>query len=169
MGRGANPKLDRKEPLARFNVLRARDPDELRERLAPLYADRQQLYGLAHRQVSDVGALASPAGDRVHWRELGQTMTIEMLAPATETSARSLFATFRNSRGCSPMAYLRSVRLVRAREILSSPTSDTSVYAIAAKCGFISPNHFGKKYVSRFGASPSITLKRGKRELTRKR
>jgi hypothetical protein len=29
-----------KEPLARFAAVRTRDPDELRERLAPLYAVR---------------------------------------------------------------------------------------------------------------------------------
>ena len=100
------------------------------------------------------------AGDK---QDLTPDDVIAMLAAATETSARSLFATFRNSRGCSPMAYLRSVRLLRAREILSSSASDTSVSAIAAKCGFVSPSHFAKKYVGRFGESPSATLKRGKK------
>jgi transcriptional regulator GlxA family with amidase domain len=96
-------------------------------------------------------------------------ITVDLLASVTETSARSLFATFRNSRGCSPMAYLRSVRLLRAREILSSPVSDMSVSATAAKCGFVSPSHFAKKYVGRFGESPSVTLKRGKQGVSSRR
>jgi AraC-like DNA-binding protein len=337
MGRRANPKLDRNEPLSRFNVLRARDPDELRERLAPLYAvtkldlprskvrfdavlNHHQLRdiglsygrygspvqitmsntdfytqgfgvggygeaitdGILYRITSGQGGAAGPGAtalldyqagfehvflkispDALH-RKLAALLgnpvgcplklrgeydkaalgaqyrflrfviseidrsedrlpalllaefeealiaaylyanlnnytdlltgkclasapwqvqraieyidanwdkptTIEILASATETSDRSLFATFRTSRGCSPMAYLRSVRLRRAREILSSPASDTSVAAIAAKCGFLSPSHFAKKYVGRFGESPSVTLKRGKQGVSSRR
>ena len=38
MGSLAIRVLDRSAPLGRFNVLRTRDPDELRAQLAPLYA-----------------------------------------------------------------------------------------------------------------------------------
>jgi AraC-like DNA-binding protein len=91
-----------------------------------------------------------------------QPLTVEALAAATETSARSLFATFRKSRGCSPMAYVRHIRLLRARDILSQPTSDTSVASVASRCGFNNQGHFAKKYFVRFGELPSETLKRAK-------
>jgi AraC-like DNA-binding protein len=90
-------------------------------------------------------------------------ITIESLASATETSARSLFATFKKDRGCSPMTYVKYVRLMRAREILLDGSAETSVSSVARKCGFRNPGHFAKNYSIRFGELPSETLKRAKR------
>jgi AraC-like DNA-binding protein len=92
-----------------------------------------------------------------------QPLTIEALAEATESSARSLFATFRKSRGCSPMAFVRHVRLLRAKEILELAAPGTSVSSVASRCGFQSAGHFAKKYSNVFGELPSETLKRGRR------
>jgi AraC-like DNA-binding protein len=91
-----------------------------------------------------------------------RSLTVEALAAATGTSVRSLFLTFRKSRGCSPMAYVRNVRLERAREILSKPTFETSIAAVATRCGFHNQSHFAKRYLARYGELPSATLKRGK-------
>jgi AraC-like DNA-binding protein len=95
-----------------------------------------------------------------HW---DQPITIEALAAVTESSGRSLFATFRKSRGCSPMAFVRHFRLLRAKEILSFAAPETSVSSVASRCGFESPGHFAKKYSNLFGELPSETLKRGRR------
>jgi AraC-like DNA-binding protein len=95
-----------------------------------------------------------------HW---DQPITIEALASATDSSARSLFATFRKSRGCSPMTYVRNVRLLRARELLLNSNFDASVSSIASRCGFVSPSNFAKSYLNRFGELPSETLRRAKR------
>jgi AraC-like DNA-binding protein len=92
-----------------------------------------------------------------------QPITIEALAAVTETSARSLFATFRESRGCSPMAFVRHFRLLRAKEILLLAAPETSVSSVASRCGFESPGHFAKRYSNLFGELPSDTLKRGRR------
>jgi AraC-like DNA-binding protein len=92
-----------------------------------------------------------------------QPMTIEALASVTESSARSLFTTFRKSRGCSPMAFVRHFRLLRAKEILSLAAPETSVSSVALKCGFQSPGHFAKRYSILFDELPSETLKRAKR------
>lgn len=92
-----------------------------------------------------------------------QPITIEALASVTESSARSLFATFRKSRGCSPMAFVRHLRLLRAKEILSLAVPETSVNSVALRCGFQSPGHFAKRYSILFGELPSETLKRAKR------
>jgi AraC-like DNA-binding protein len=90
-------------------------------------------------------------------------ITIEALASATESSARSLFATFRKSHGCSPMAFVKHFRLLRANEILSRAAPGTSVTSVAAKCGFRNPGHFARKYSNLFGELPSEALKRAKR------
>jgi AraC-like DNA-binding protein len=92
-----------------------------------------------------------------------QPITIEALAEATESSARSLFAAFRKSRGCSPMAFVRHVRLLHAKELLALAAPGTSVNSVALRCGFQSPGHFAKKYSILFGELPSETLKRGRR------
>jgi AraC-like DNA-binding protein len=92
-----------------------------------------------------------------------QPITIEALVEATESSARSLFATFRTTRGCSPMAFVRHFRLLRAKEILSLAAPETSVSSVALRCGFQSPGHFSKNYSRLFGELPSKTLKRGRR------
>ncbi len=92
-----------------------------------------------------------------------KAITIEALAEVTQSSARSLFATFRESRGCSPMAFVKHFRLLRAKEILSSAIPETSVSSVASRCGFLSPGHFAKNYFKLFGELPSETLKRGRR------
>jgi AraC-like DNA-binding protein len=91
-------------------------------------------------------------------------LTIEALASATGASARSLFAAFQKSRGCSPMAFARGVRLLHAREILAQPKPDTSVTSVASRCGFHNQGHFAKRYFARFGELPSLTLSRGRRQ-----
>jgi AraC-like DNA-binding protein len=92
-----------------------------------------------------------------------QPITIEALALATETSARSLFATFKKDRGSSPMNFLRRVRLLHARDILSQGAPGTSVKSVALKCGFRNSGHFAKHYFIHFGERPLETLKRAKR------
>jgi AraC-like DNA-binding protein len=91
-----------------------------------------------------------------------QPVTIEALASASESSARSLFATFRKSRGCTPMAFVTHVRLLHARDILSQATLATSVMSVAQRCGFQSSSHFARKYFAQFGELPSATLRRAR-------
>jgi transcriptional regulator GlxA family with amidase domain len=59
-----------------------------------------------------------------------------------------------------PMAFLREVRLGRARRDLEAadPTSGITVTEIATRCGFGSPSRFASHYWTRFGERPSRTL-----------
>src|SRR5262249_8881652 len=45
-------------------------------------------------------------------------ITVEALAAAAGASARSIFKAFRDSRNCSPMAFVKSLRLQQARRRL---------------------------------------------------
>jgi AraC-like DNA-binding protein len=92
-----------------------------------------------------------------HWQE---PLSIRTLAHATSTSARSLFFHFRESRGKTPMEFVKEVRLSHARRLLSE--GNTSVTEIALTCGFGNLGHFAKDYLQRFGERPSETLKRAK-------
>lgn len=94
-----------------------------------------------------------------HWN---QPITIETLALVTDSSARSLFAAFKAARGCSPMRFVKQIRLKRAREMLLQPSAEATVTSVALDCGFSNLGHFAKDYLASFGELPSETLKRGK-------
>jgi AraC-like DNA-binding protein len=85
-------------------------------------------------------------------------ITIEALAAAAGASTRSVFKAFRDSRNCSPMAFVKGVRLRHARRMLQQPDSATSVVSVAFACGFLNPGHFARDYRLAFGELPSATL-----------
>lgn len=92
-------------------------------------------------------------------------ITIETLSEVTGGSARSIFKTFKETRGCTPMAFVKHVRLGNARRMLQAPDQNTSVIGVALACGFLNSGHFARDYRLAFGELPSTTLNnaRGKR------
>lgn len=96
-----------------------------------------------------------------HW---DQPITIKLLARATAASARSIFHHFRIYRGQSPMAFLKQLRLQRAKQMLENSDINRSVTDTAIACGFGNLGHFAGDYFRCFGEHPSETLKRGKYE-----
>lgn len=85
-------------------------------------------------------------------------ITVEALAAAAGASTRSVFKAFKDSRDCSPMAFVKSVRLQHARKMLQRPESTTTVVSTAFACGFLNPGHFARDYRLAFGELPSVTL-----------
>lgn len=94
-----------------------------------------------------------------HWNE---TLTIEKFCEITDHSARAIFKAFKQSRGYSPMAFVKQVRLKRAHEMLSAADPKTSVTGVAFTCGFSNLGHFAKDYRETFKERPSETLSRAK-------
>lgn len=101
-----------------------------------------------------------------HWNE---PITIAGLARASAASARSIFYHFKNSRGQSPMSFVKQVRLEHARDMLENSGIGRSVTEIAIDCGFGNLGHFAGDYLKHFGERPSDTLKRGRYELAERR
>lgn len=89
-------------------------------------------------------------------------MTIESIAEAVGASARSIFLSFRQARGYSPMAFLKKIRLQHAQQKMLDATSETTVTGVAFECGFHNMGHFAINYREQFGETPSETLKRAK-------
>ena len=89
-------------------------------------------------------------------------LTIESIAEAIGASARSIFSSFSQARGYSPMAFLKATRLHHAREKLQSAAAGITVTGIALECGFQNMGHFAISYRKQFGETPSETLKRTK-------
>ncbi|TCL71759.1 AraC family transcriptional regulator [Rhizobium sp. BK251] len=93
---------------------------------------------------------------RANWYK---PLTIEALAAVVNTSVRSLFHSFRRSRGISPIAFARRVRLAEARARLVAPGEDTTVTSVAFDCGFGNLSAFARYYQTSYGELPSETLR----------
>src|SRR5581483_4587473 len=94
-----------------------------------------------------------------HW---DQPITIEALSIITGSSGRSIFHSFKHSRGYSPMDFLKDVRLDHSKRMLSVPDAATSVTDVAFTCGFGNLGHFSGYYRQKFGELPSNTLARAR-------
>lgn len=88
-----------------------------------------------------------------------QPVTVEALALIANVGVRSLFYSFKKSRGVSPMVFVRQVRLQHAKEMLEHAGPGTTVTSVASDCGFSNLGHFAKYYCAVFGEHPSATLK----------
>ena len=93
--------------------------------------------------------------------EADQPLTVSALAARSYVSVRSLQQGFRTHLDTTPMAYLREVRLCRARDdLLKSDPSITCVASIALRWGFANFGRFAAAYSARYGENPAITLRR---------
>jgi transcriptional regulator GlxA family with amidase domain len=86
------------------------------------------------------------------------------IAEAARLSARGLRRAFRRYRGCTPLHYLRQVRLAGAHRDLQAgdPTRGDTVPIIAARWGFTHAGTFSADYRRIHGRSPSQTLHRAR-------
>jgi AraC-like DNA-binding protein len=91
-------------------------------------------------------------------------ITIEALAAVTGGSARSIFKAFKETRGATPMAYVKTVRLEHAKRLLQTPDPNASVIGIAFACGFLNSGHFARDYRLAYGELPSATLAKARQK-----
>jgi AraC family ethanolamine operon transcriptional activator len=92
---------------------------------------------------------------------LEEPLTVEALCKALHTSKRTLFYTFNEVFGLSPMAFLKAHRLQAVRRKLQAAEPGTvEVKMIAEQFGFWGAGHFARDYRAMFGESPRETLKK---------
>ncbi len=89
-----------------------------------------------------------------------QPLSLGDLAVIGGVSARSLQYTFRRHRGCSPMEFLRRIRLERVRRELIQATNGATVTFAAMRWGFLHLGRFAAEYHAAFKEKPSETLRR---------
>lgn len=89
-------------------------------------------------------------------------ITVSDIARAAYVTPRALQLAFRRLLDTTPTAYLRRVRLDRARDDLRAATAGDgqTVTAIAARWGFPSASRFAEQYRAAYGESPSQTLRK---------
>ncbi len=91
---------------------------------------------------------------------LADAISTADLARAAGVPGRTLFKHFRDTRGITPMGYVRNARFARVREALLRASRDDSVTAIALGLGFTHMGRFSVEYRGRYGESPSATLRK---------
>ncbi len=82
------------------------------------------------------------------------------LAAALGISAAQLSRRFRADRGVTPSAYLRGVRLRKARELLTG--TDDTLETIAHRCGYRSAFYLSRVFSEHTGQSPSAYRRTGR-------
>jgi AraC-like DNA-binding protein len=90
---------------------------------------------------------------------LDAPVTLADLVDASGVPGRTLLKHFRDSKGVSPMRYLRNARFHLVRQALVEAQPGEGVTTIAMKCGFLHMGRFSVEYRARFGESPSETLR----------
>ncbi|MEU1426677.1 AraC family transcriptional regulator [Nocardia sp. NPDC005746] len=89
-----------------------------------------------------------------------EPLTIDDIADAVGVGTRTLQDGFRRYYDTTPMAYLRDVRLRRVRtDLLQADPATATVTDIAIRWGFLHAGRFSVLYRSRYGESPSQTLR----------
>jgi len=82
------------------------------------------------------------------------------IARATYVTPRAIQLMFRRHRNCTPMEYVRRVRLHYAHhELLAADRAHTTVTQIAARWGFAHTGRFAVYYRQAYGQSPHTTLR----------
>ncbi len=79
--------------------------------------------------------------------------TIEEFAQNVNISPRHLQKIFKNQMGVPPIAYLRELRLEKAREFLED--SFYQIKEIGSKVGMPNDSHFTRDFKKKFGVTPT--------------
>ena len=88
-------------------------------------------------------------------------LSLADVATAVNVTPRALQAMFQRHRDCTPMEYVRQVRLHHAHlDLEAGQPETTSVTDVARRWGFGNAGRFSSVYRSAYGRSPQLTLGR---------
>ena len=98
----------------------------------------------------------------IEWVEAdpARAWTVREIAAACGVPPRTLQRQFRRYMGQMLMAFVRDLRLNHARVEMLRSCGAESVTEIAVRCGFTHLGRFAVSYRTRYGESPSATLRR---------
>ena len=86
-----------------------------------------------------------------------EPITLNMLAEKFYINKFYLERCFKQIVGCTPLAYLKNVRIDRAKTLLLS--TDFTISEISLQVGFASASHFAKTFQKVTGMTPSAFLR----------
>jgi len=151
--------IDRLEPKPRTLLL-----TELEEALmiALLSGTSHSLRSLLDRPVQPAAPWQVRRIEEYIVAHCDQAIGIEQFVAISGTSARSIYRTFRTTRGYSPMDFVLERRLERAYQRLGDPASTDSVTDVALGSGFANVSHFSRCFSAAYGESPSAFMRRSR-------
>ncbi|OZG74503.1 hypothetical protein BTA51_05750 [Hahella sp. CCB-MM4] len=86
-------------------------------------------------------------------RNYSQSLEVNDLAVIANMSASSFHSHFKTVTGCSPLQYIKSIRLHEARRMIHQDTQN--VGDAAYRVGYASASQFSREYKRMFGEAPS--------------
>lgn len=90
-----------------------------------------------------------------------RSIGIADIAAACHRGPRALQLAFRRGADTTPWAYVRSVRLARARrDLVMGDARTETVSAVAHRWGFTNRSRFSAEYRAVYGEAPGATLRR---------
>lgn len=130
---------------------------------ALLNAQPNSLSALLHQQSHQIRPFyIKRAVEYIH-EHAAELISLTDLVPATGVSLRALQSGFSKYYDVGPSAYIKQVKMQKAREeLLASNSLETTVAEVAANWGFYNPCSFTGNYRKYFGENPSETLRRQK-------
>ena len=158
--------LERHAVRRHFAALPDEDPDELTSPLAAPEVLAIAPTGTTAKKAPEVStappiaAPAPPAGQLAQWQALvvghlaDEQFGRPELARLLAVSDRTLYRRLGELAGLTPSAWLRELRLDRARQLLEAGRFG-SVAEVADAVGFGSAKHFSNVYAERFGRRPT--------------
>jgi AraC-like DNA-binding protein len=96
---------------------------------------------------------------------LNGPVDLDTLATIAGVRPRTLEAHFKQFLGTTPLGWVRSARLARARQELLNASPQTTVTHAALSSGFSELGRFAAEYRRAFGEQPSQTLRRARRSI----
>jgi AraC-like DNA-binding protein len=127
--------------------------------VAFLHGHRHNFSHLLERPAESAAPWQVRAAEAYIEANWNQPITVEAIAAAAGVSVRSLFKSFSASKhGSSPMAFVKTIRLRHAQDMLHRAEPTTTVSGTAFACGFQNLGHFAKQYQLLIGELPSETL-----------
>ena len=94
--------------------------------------------------------------------EPSRSWTLDDLATVSGVARRTLHKRFRRFLSCTPMEFLRDLRLDRVRQDLLEASPGANITEVAMRWGLTHLGRFAARYRERYGESPSATLRRGR-------
>lgn len=115
--------------------------------------------------LPDVPVAALDRAKAYMYAHFVRPLTAAEIATAAEISVRTLQETFQRQEATTPTAFLRDLRLAKARLALQlADVDETTVAEVAHSCGFRHMGRFSGAYAEQYGEHPGETL-RGQRRL----
>jgi AraC-like DNA-binding protein len=114
--------------------------------------------------MADASALPADLTRALDWlrAHLSEPVELSSLAAVSGVPPRTLERHFRMFLGTTPLGWVRSMRLIRARHALLNAGPDDTITSVALTNGFGQLGRFAAEYRRAFGELPSRTMRQSK-------